>query len=118
MPRHCGHYPFGLRELKRVLKGPDYARALVSAAQKAGVDIRTQTSVTKLHQGARLSLSTQDGMVDLQAERVILCTGVRESSRAQRLISGQRPMGGDVHRRAAIHGLFAPQNAPSCALLF
>lgn len=93
VPRHCGHYPFGVREFKRVLKGPDYARALVRDAQKAGVDIRTQTSVTRLHRGARLSLSTENGMIDLQAERVVLCTGVRESSRAARFISGQRPMG-------------------------
>lgn len=93
VPRHCGHYPFGLREFKRVLKGPDYARALVQDAQKAGVDIRTKTSVTALHPDARLSLATVDGPIELQAERVILCTGVRESSRAQRFISGQRPLG-------------------------
>lgn len=93
VPRHCGHYPFGLREFKRVMKGPDYARAMVRAAKMAGVDIRTGTSVTALHQAARLSLSTADGMADLQAERVVLCTGVRESSRAQRMLGGQRPMG-------------------------
>lgn len=93
VPRHCGHYPFGVRELKRVLKGPDYARTLVKNAVAAGVDIRTGTTVTALHKAARLSLSTPDGLVDLQAERVVLCTGVRESSRAQRFLSGQRPMG-------------------------
>lgn len=93
VPRHCGHYPFGLREFRRVLKGPDYARALVRNAQKAGVDMRLQTSVTHLHRGARLSLATENGQLDLQAERVVLCTGVRESSRAARFISGQRPMG-------------------------
>ena len=93
VPRHCGHYPFGVRELKRVYKGPDYARALVSKAKAAGVDIRTGTTVTALHPEARLSLSTPDGLRDLQAMRVILCTGVRESSRAQRFLSGQRPLG-------------------------
>lgn len=93
VPRHCGHYPFGLREFGRVLKGPDYARRLVRDAEKAGVEIRTQTSVTKLHPGGHLSLSTPDGRADLQAERVVLCTGVRESSRAQRFLSGQRPLG-------------------------
>ena len=93
VPRHCGHYPFGLREFKRVMKGPDYARAMVRAAEMAGVEIRTGTSVTALHRNARLSLSTADGITGLQAERVVLCTGVRESSRAQRMLSGQRPMG-------------------------
>ncbi len=93
VPRHCGHYPFGLRELKRLLKGPDYARALVRNALAEGVDIRTNTTVTALHPKARISLATPDGVMDLQAERVVLCTGVRESSRAQRFLSGQRPMG-------------------------
>jgi len=93
VPRHCGHYPFGVRELKRVLKGPDYARALVKNAKAAGVDIRTGATVTQLHPNARLSLNTPEGDYELQAERVVLCTGVRESSRAQRFIGGQRPMG-------------------------
>ncbi|WP_456386549.1 NAD(P)/FAD-dependent oxidoreductase [Profundibacter sp.] len=93
VPRHCGHYPFGVRELKRVMKGPDYARTLVKNAVAAGVDIRTGTTVTALHPDARLSLSTPDGLVDMQADRVVLCTGVRESSRAQRFLGGQRPMG-------------------------
>ena len=93
VPRHCGHYPFGLREHKRMYKGPDYARVNVRHALKAGVDIRTGTTVTALHPNARLSLSTGDGLSELQAQRVILCTGVRESSRAQRFIGGQRPVG-------------------------
>ena len=32
IPRHCGHYPFGMREFHRLMKGPDYARALVERA--------------------------------------------------------------------------------------
>ena len=93
VPRHCGHYPFGLREFKRVMKGPDYARALVARAAGAGVDIRTGTAVTALLPNARLSLSDADGSYDLQANRVVLATGVRESSRAQRFIGGERPQG-------------------------
>lgn len=93
VPRHCGHYPFGIRELNRVLKGPDYARALVKNAVAAGVDIRTGVTVTALHPDARLSLNTTEGNVELQANRVALCTGVRESSRAQRFLSGSRPQG-------------------------
>ena len=93
VPRHCGHYPFGVYELKRFLKGPDYARKLVQKALAAGVDIRTNTTVTALHPNARLSLSSPAGILELQADRVVLCTGVRESSRAQRFLGGQRPMG-------------------------
>ena len=108
VPRHCGHYGFGIRELKKVLKGPDYARTLVNRAEKAGVDIRTEVTVTKIHPNALLSLSTPDGEVDLQAQRVVLCTGVRESSRAQRFIGGQRPLGvvatGALQSMVYLHG--------------
>lgn len=93
IPRHCGHFPFGVREYKRLLKGPDYAARNVASARAAGVDIRTGTTVTALHPDARLSIATPEGLPELQAERVVLCTGVRESSRAQRFLSGQRPLG-------------------------
>ncbi len=93
IPRHCGHFPFGVREYKRLLKGPDYAARNVARARAAGVDIRTGTTVTALHPNARLSLARPEGLSELQAERVVLCTGVRESSRAQRFLSGQRPLG-------------------------
>ena len=93
VPRHCGHYPFGVREFHRLMKGPDYARRHVAAAEAAGVDIRTGVTVTALGDGARLSLSSHDGVGELQARRVALCAGARESSRAQRLIGGSRPRG-------------------------
>lgn len=93
IPRHCGHYPFGMRELGRVLKGPDYARRLVQRAHDAGVVISTRTTVTALHPKGRLSIVSPDGICDVQAKRVALCTGVRESSRAQRFIGGDRPLG-------------------------
>lgn len=91
--RHCGHYPFGIREYGRLLKGPDYARRNVETANTLGVNIRTEATVTAIHPDGRLSLSTPSGLSELQAQRVALCTGVRESSRAQRLIGGDRPNG-------------------------
>ena len=93
VPRHCGHYPFGIREYGRLLKGPAYAARNVEAALKAGVDIRTGTTVTALHPNGRLSIATPSGLADLQSDRVVLCTGVREASRAQRFIGGDRPLG-------------------------
>ena len=108
IPRHCGHYPFGAFEFKRLMKGPDYARALVKQAIGAGVDIRTNTTVTAIYPNARLSLATPDGLIELQAERVVLCTGVREASRAQRFIGGTRPLGvmttGALQSMVYLHG--------------
>jgi len=93
VPRHCGHPPFGMREFGRVLTGPAYARRLAEAARHAGVEIRTGLSVTALRPGARLDAVTAAGPVEIVAGRVILATGARESARAARLVSGDRPIG-------------------------
>lgn len=93
IPRHCGHFPFGLREFRRLLRGPDYARRLVARAEAAGVAIHCGTTVVGLDEGPRLTLSTADGRRALAARRVLLATGVRETSRAARFIGGDRPLG-------------------------
>jgi NADPH-dependent 2,4-dienoyl-CoA reductase/sulfur reductase-like enzyme len=103
IPRHCGHYPFGMRELHRVLRGPDYAARLVARAKAAGVEIHTRTSVTALQPGGRLSLTTPDGLAEIQGRAVLLATGVRETSRAGRLIGGEKP--GGVLSTGALQGL-------------
>lgn len=92
-PRHCGHYPFGVQEFRRLLKGPDYARRHAAAAVAAGVDLRTGVTVTGLRAGGRLGLSSGEGLGEIAARRVALCTGTREASRAQRFIGGARPPG-------------------------
>jgi thioredoxin reductase len=93
IPRHCGHPPFGLREFGRILSGPRYANRLVAAAEQAGIDIRRHHTVVALHPGGRLDLATPDGRAALQARRVILATGVRETPRSARFIGGDRPQG-------------------------
>jgi thioredoxin reductase len=93
VPRFCGHYPFGWREFRRVLRGPDYARKLVAAARAAGAQIATRVTVTALHDGPRLSLSTPDGLTEITGDAVLLATGVRETPRAGRAIAGGKPAG-------------------------
>ncbi|OED43887.1 hypothetical protein AB833_02935 [Chromatiales bacterium (ex Bugula neritina AB1)] len=92
-PRHCGHYPFGLYEYMRLLKGPDYARRNLESAILRGVEVRTDTTVTALQPDGVLEILNGKGRSILRADRVVLCTGVRESSRAQRFIGGDRPRG-------------------------
>ena len=93
IPRHCGHSPFGLREFKRVLSGPSYARRLAAEAVDLGVELLLNTTVVKFSEGGRLTLSTPTGEQLLQAEKIVICTGNRESPRAARLVSGSRPPG-------------------------
>ncbi|MCW5221640.1 FAD-binding protein [Verminephrobacter aporrectodeae subsp. tuberculatae] len=93
VPRHCGHPPFGMREFGRVCTGPAYARRLVDLAQAAGVELRVRTTVLGLQREATLDTVSPAGRERLHARRVILATGVRETPRAARLLSGDRPLG-------------------------
>ncbi|MDB5586119.1 MAG: Sarcosine oxidase alpha subunit [Devosia sp.] len=93
VPRHCGHPAFGVREFGRPMSGPRYARALVGKARAAGVEILTRHSVVALEPEGRLLIANPDGALTVTARRVILATGARESTRAARLVSGDRPLG-------------------------
>jgi thioredoxin reductase len=103
IPRHCGHSPYGLREFGRLLRGPDYAARLVRAARDAGAIVRTGTTVVGLLPGPALRVTSDAGLADIAADRVLLATGVRETPRAARLIGGTRP--GGVLSTGALQGL-------------
>lgn len=108
IPRHCGHYPFGMREFGRVMRGPDLARRLVARATEAGVRIRTGVSVMELRNGPELLVSTAEGLGRISARRVVLATGVRETSRAARMIGGTKP--GGVLSTGALQGMVYLEN--------
>jgi thioredoxin reductase len=93
IPRHCGHSPYGMREFRRILSGPEYARRLVALALRYGVVLRTAVTITGIEAGGSLLLSSAAGMERLHADRVVLCTGNRETPRAPRLVSGSRGLG-------------------------
>jgi len=103
IPRHCGHPPFGVQEFRRVLTGPVYAARLVERARAAGVVIRAPATVVALQPGGRLELTTPEGPATLDAQAVLLATGVRETTRAGRLIGGTKPAG--VMNTGALQGL-------------
>jgi thioredoxin reductase len=93
IPRHCGHSPYGMREFHRLMSGPAYAARLTREASQQGARIWLKTTVTEIGPGGKLLLSTIDGIQELQAARVVICTGNRETPRSARLVSGTRPMG-------------------------
>jgi thioredoxin reductase len=92
IPRHCAHQGFGVRDLRRLLSGPAYARRYVELARRAGVDLRVETMVTGWTGGA-LEVTRPDGRETLRADAVVLATGCRERPRAPRLVPGSRPDG-------------------------
>lgn len=92
-PRHCGHSPFGLSEFRRIYLGPAYARKMVQTARQLGIRIIVNATVVALGENGLLTLSMPQGRQMLQAVKVVLATGIRETPRAPRFVSGQRPLG-------------------------
>jgi thioredoxin reductase len=93
IPRHANHTGFGLLDMKRVLPGPRYARRYGRLAERAGVDVLTETTVTECGPGLRLRLTAPGGRRELDPAAVILATGCRERPRSARLVPGARPAG-------------------------
>lgn len=93
IPRHCGHSPFGMREFKRILSGSQYTEKLVQSAEQAGVTLCLNTTVSAIAKDGALEVASHLGVQTLNATKVIICTGIRETPRSTRLVSGQRPLG-------------------------
>ncbi len=108
VPRHCAHLGFGLRDLRRVLGGPAYARRWVELAARAGVDVRTEATVTGWGDATGLAVTSPRGIDALAADAVLLATGCRERPRAARLVPGDRPLGvfttGALQQLVHLHG--------------
>ncbi len=93
MPRLCHHTGFGVWDFHRMLSGPQYARRYVRLAEAAGVEIRTETTVTGWADDHALTLTSPAGTGVLQSDAILLATGVRERPRSARLTPGYRPRG-------------------------
>jgi thioredoxin reductase len=113
VPRHSWHTGYGLRDLRRVMSGPAYARALTGAAARAGAEIRAGSTVTEISgtaiSGIGATITSPRGVETVQASAVLLATGCRERPRAARLIPGDRPSGvmttGELQQRVYLGGM-------------
>jgi thioredoxin reductase len=113
-PRHAKHQGFGLRDLRRALSGPEYARRWVGLAREAGVEVLEETMVTGWGPGTlqaaaaggptgssgrsgeapgTLELTSPRGRSTLAPAAIVLATGCRERPRSARLVPGSRPAG-------------------------
>ncbi len=93
IPRHAQHQGFGLRDLRRPLSGPRYARRYAELVAAAGAELRTETMVTGWSPGGPLELTGPRGREQLEPAAVVLATGCRERPRSARLVPGSRPEG-------------------------
>ena len=93
VPRLCGHSPFGMREFHRLMTGQTYTRRLIAEAVAAGARILPDHTVTAIESGPTVRIATPQGEITLTPDRILLATGAREASRAERLLPGERPLG-------------------------
>ena len=119
IPRHSDHLGYGMRDLRRFVSGPAYARRLTEAARDAGARLETEAMVTGWCGERTMEVTSPRGRRTIEAGAVVLATGARERPRAARLIPGDRPDGvyttgqlqnlvhvhhGDVGSRAVVIG--------------
>lgn len=119
IPRHSWHTGYGIRDLRRLLTGPAYARRLAALAESAGADLRVSTTVTSIEPGSDATLtamqSSPRGPERVTARAVLLATGCRERPRSARLVPGDRPAGvlttGELQQRVYLNGEHLPGRA-------
>ena len=108
VPRHCAHTGYGLRDLHRVMTGPDYARHYARLARQAGAEVLTGTTVTGWDDPGHVTMTSAAGVRTVSARTLLLATGCRERPRSARLVPGTRPPGvmttGELQQRVYLHG--------------
>ena len=92
VPRFCHHLGFGWEYTRRIESGPKFVRRLLGALDPAVVTIATRTTVLDLRPGPEIEIVGADcGPARIRAGAVVVATGIRERSRAARLVPGRRP---------------------------
>lgn len=111
----CIHNGFGLRYFKEELTGPEYAQRFIDRlSEYPQIQVKNETMVVKLTSDLRIqALNPQDGLLNYQAQAVILAMGCRERPRGAINIPGSRPAGiftaGTAQRLMNIEG-YRPGN--------
>lgn len=110
IPRHSDHLGYGVRDLRRFVSGPAYARRLTTLARDAGAVLQTGAQVTGWAGGGQLLVTSPEGRRIVAADAVVLATGARERPRPARRIVGDRPDG--VYTTGQLQNLVHGHRAP------
>mgnify|MGYP000297111782 CR=1 FL=1 len=90
----CIHAGFGLHTFSRELTGPEYARRFADQVRELNIPYLLNTMVLDLSPDRVLTLTGREtGLVQLDADAVILAMGCRERPRGALNIPGCRPAG-------------------------
>ena len=104
--RHCGHKGFAPYKNFGIMTGPILALQLHE--QTKGLDVRTSTTVLEFTLRGTLRVHSAQGITEMSADKIVLATGTRETSRAARLIGGNKLNGimntGELQQRVYLNG--------------
>ncbi|MGI6006155.1 MAG: NAD(P)/FAD-dependent oxidoreductase [Ruminococcus sp.] len=91
--RQCIHDGFGLTRFGETLSGPEYAQRFIDQINDLGIEAATDTTVIGLSQDRIVTAVSRNGLMQYQADAVILTMGCRERTRGALSIPGERPSG-------------------------
>lgn len=92
--QQCIHSGFGVEMFKEDLTGPEYAERYIEKMRAAGLEFRTNSLVTELHEDRTLVYTNPvEGYVEVQGKAVILTMGCFERTPGQINLYGDRPAG-------------------------
>lgn len=90
----CIHNGFGLHTFKEELTGPEYAARFIREVKKRGIEYKLSTTVIRLNANKRVTaVNETDGLLNIDAEAIILACGCRERPRGAINIAGARVAG-------------------------
>lgn len=111
----CIHAGFGLHTFGQELTGPEYAGRFISRVQQLHIPYLLRTMVLDLSRDRVLTVTgPETGLIQIQAQAVILAMGCRERPRGALNIPGYRPAGiysaGTAQRLVNMEGFMPGKN--------
>lgn len=90
----CIHTGFGLHYFKEEISGPEYAARFIEMLKETDIQLLCDTMVTQITASRKVTaMSKEKGLIEIQADAIILAMGCRERPRGALDISGTRPAG-------------------------
>ena len=91
--RQCIHDGFGLTRFKETLSGPEYAQRFIDQVEELNIHYITDTTVIDVSDSKMVYAASSKGLLEIQANAVVLAMGCRERTRGAISIPGERPAG-------------------------
>jgi len=92
--QQCIHHGFGLHRFKAELTGPEYAQRFINLVQETDIAVLLETMVLEVSKERTIyAVNSQEGMLEIQAQAIVLAMGCRERTRGALRIPGRRPAG-------------------------